>query len=208
MAKVMDSIMLEIPKDVSNLQLPDPELLTYYKNLEDRVLWVDSEINEYSLEYARLIIQWNKEDKKKKPKNRKPIKLLFFSPGGDLDVNNTLIDTIRLSETPVWGINVGRCASAAAFIFLSCHKRFMLPSGYFLFHQGSGAFSGTFQEVYAQMQDYQIAVNRLSEFMLTYTDYTKEEIEENISGEWFVRDAEALQKKVVDKIVDDISILF
>jgi hypothetical protein len=60
MAKIMDSIMLEIPKDVSNLQLPDPELLTYYKNLEDRVLWVDSEINEYSLEYARLIIQWNK----------------------------------------------------------------------------------------------------------------------------------------------------
>lgn len=208
MAKIMDSIMLEIPKDVSNLQLPDPELLTYYKNLEDRVLWVDSEINEYSLEYARLIIQWNKEDKKKKPKNRKPIKLLFFSPGGDLDVNNTLIDTIRLSETPVWGINVGRCASAAAFIFLSCHKRFMLPSGYFLFHQGSGAFSGTFQEVYAQMQDYQIAVNRLSEFMLTYTDYTKEEIEENISGEWFVRDAEAMQKKVVDEIVNDISILF
>ena len=45
MAKLMDSIMLEIPKDVSNLQLPDPELLTYYKNLEDRVLWVDSEIN-------------------------------------------------------------------------------------------------------------------------------------------------------------------
>lgn len=208
MAKLMDSIMLEIPKDVSNLQLPDPELLTYYKNIEDRVLWVDSEINEYSLEYARLIIQWNKEDKKKKPKNRKPIKLLFFSPGGDLDVNNTLIDTIRLSETPVWGINAGRCASAAAFIFLSCHKRFMLPSGYFLFHQGSGAFSGTFQEVYAQMQDYQIAVNRLSEFMLTYTDYTKEEIEENISGEWFVRDAEALQKKVVDAIVDDISILY
>ena len=35
MAKLMDSIMFEIPKDVSNLQLPDPELLTYYKNLED-----------------------------------------------------------------------------------------------------------------------------------------------------------------------------
>jgi hypothetical protein len=44
--------------------------------------------------------------------------------------------------------------------------------------------------------------------MLTYTDYTKEEIEENISGEWFVRDAEAMQKKVVDEIVNDISILF
>lgn len=203
----MDSVVLNLPKEVSNLQLPDPELLTYYKNIEDRELWIDDEINEYSLEYARLIIRWNREDEKKKPEKRKPIKLLFFSPGGDLDVNNTLIDTIRLSKTPVWGINMGRCASAAAFIFLSCHKRLMLPSGYFLFHQGSGAFSGTFQEVCAQMQDYQIAVNRLSEFMLTYTAYTKEEIEENICGEWFVRDQEALQKKVVDGIVNDISLL-
>lgn len=207
MAKIMDSIVLNLPKDISNLQLPDPELLTYYKNIEDRVLWVDDEINEYSLEYARLIIQWNKEDKRKKPKNRKPIKLLFFSPGGDLDVNNTLIDTINLSETPIWGINVGRCASAAAFIFLSCHKRFMLPSGYFLFHQGSGAFSGTFQEVCAQMQDYQIAVENLGRFMLKHTNYTQEEIEQNIVGEWFVRKDEALAKGVIDEIVDDISVL-
>lgn len=71
MAKIMDSIVLNLPKDISNLQLPDPELLTYYKNIEDRVLWVDDEINEYSLEYARLIIQWNKEDKKKKSKEKK-----------------------------------------------------------------------------------------------------------------------------------------
>lgn len=207
MAKLMDSIVLNLPKDVSNLQLPDPELRTYYKNLEDRVLWIDDEINEYSLEYARLILQWNKEDRHKKPHKRKPIKLLFFSPGGDLDVNNTLIDTIQLSKTPVWGINMGRCASAAAFIFLSCHKRFMLPSGYFLFHQGSGTFSGSYLEVCAQMQDYQIAVGRLSGFMLTYTKYTKEEIEDNICGEWFVRAEEALFKGVVDEIVTDLSVL-
>ena len=154
MAKLLDSITLNIPKSISNLQLPDPELATYYKDLDNRILWIDDEINEYSLEYARLILRWNDEDKKKKPEKRKPIKLLFFSPGGDLDVNNTLIDVISLSKTPIWGINMGRCASAAAFIFLSCHKRFMLPNGYFLFHQGSGTFSGSYLEVCAQMQDY------------------------------------------------------
>lgn len=56
MAKIMDNIVLNLPKETSNLQLPDPELLTYYRNLEDRVLWIDDEINEYSLEYARLIL--------------------------------------------------------------------------------------------------------------------------------------------------------
>ena len=104
MAKLLDSITLNIPKSISNLQLPDPELATYYKDLDNRILWIDDEINEYSLEYARLILRWNDEDKKKKPEKRKPIKLLFFSPGGDLDVNNTLIDVISLSKTPIWGI--------------------------------------------------------------------------------------------------------
>lgn len=207
MAKLLDSITLNIPKTVSNLQLPDPELMTYYKDLDNRVLWIDDEINEYSLEYARLILKWNKEDKRKNPKKRKPIKLLFFSPGGDLDVNNTLIDVIKLSKTPVWGINMGRCASAAAFIFLSCHKRFMLPNGYFLFHQGSGTFSGSYLEVCAQMQDYQVSVSRLSDLISTYTNYTRQEIEENICGEWYVRSCEALAKGVVHEIINDINVL-
>ena len=73
MAKLLDSITLNIPKSISNLQLPDPELTTYYKDLDNRILWIDDEINEYSLEYARLILRWNDEDKKKKPEKRRLI---------------------------------------------------------------------------------------------------------------------------------------
>lgn len=57
----------------------------------------------------------------------------------------------------------------------------------------------------AQLQDYQIAVNRLSNFVLTYTSFTKEEIEEKISGEWYVRDPEALEKGVVNEVITDIN---
>ena len=56
-------INIAIPQDVENMQLPNPELLTFYKNYEDRTLWIDSEINDYSIEYAKYIMQWNKEDK-------------------------------------------------------------------------------------------------------------------------------------------------
>ena len=43
--------------------------------------------------------------------------------------------------------------------------------------------------------------------MLKHTNYTQEEIEQNIVGEWFVRKDEALAKGVIDEIVDDINIL-
>lgn len=203
----MEDLVLNIPHNLENLQLPNPELLTFYKGIKDRSFWIDNEIDDYSLEIARLILQWNKEDSDIEVENRLPIKLFFFSPGGDLDVNNTLIDVIKLSKTPVWGINMGKCASAAAFIYLSCHKRFMLPRGYFLFHQGSGAFQGTFQEVCSQIEDYQTSVGELMDFMVEHTKYTEEEIGEKIIGEWYVRKDEALEKGVCDEIITDITTL-
>ena len=103
----MEDLILNIPHNLENLQLPDPELLTFYKGIKDRSFWIDNEIDDYSLEIARLILQWNKEDSDIEVENRLPIKLFFFSPGGDLDVNNTLIDVIKLSKTPIWGINMG-----------------------------------------------------------------------------------------------------
>jgi ATP-dependent protease ClpP protease subunit len=203
----MAGIEITIPNQLENLQLPSPELLSYYQDLGERIIWLDDEVNEYTLDIAKKIIDWNRADKKKPIEKRKPIKIMFFSPGGALDVNNTLIDIITLSETPVWGINMGRCCSAAAYIFLSCHKRFMLPKSYFLYHQGSGAFSGTYGEVCAQMEDYQASIGELMEFMLKHTKYTKEELAEKIVGEWYIYPTEAVAKGICDEVVTSISTL-
>ena len=203
----MSCVEVMIPTNLENLQLPSPELLSYYKNLEERIVWLDDEVTEFTLDIAKKIIDWNREDKGKKVEKRKPIKIFFFSPGGALDVNNTLIDVISLSETPIWGINMGRCCSAAAYIYLSCHKRFMLPKSYFLYHQGSGAFSGTYGEVCAQMADYQASIEELMAFMLEHTKYTEDELAEKIVGEWYIYPDEAIEKGVCDEIVKDMSVL-
>lgn len=109
---------IAIPQNVENLQLPDPSLLQFYKNYDNRILWIDDEITTMTLEYAKMVMQWNFEDKQNNiPKNeRKPIKVIFFSPGGDLEVNNCLVDTLSLSDTKVIGINVGMAASSGCFI--------------------------------------------------------------------------------------------
>lgn len=202
-----DPMIIQIPSEIENVQLPTPELLTFYKDKERRCLWIDDEINNLSLEICRLIIQWNREDENQPISNRTPIKLFFFSPGGDLDVNYTIIDTIKMSKTPVYGINMGSCCSAAAYIYLACHKRFVLPHSYFLFHQGSSQMSGTYGEIVAAMEAYQSQVNELSSFMKERTNYTLDEITDNIVGEWYVRKDEAIEKGVCHQIVDDMAIL-
>ena len=150
----MESMNIILPKEVANMQLPDPELRNFYVDLEHRTFWLDEEVTPYLLELVKYIVRWNAEDSCTPVEQRKPIRIYFFSPGGDLDINYALFDTIKMSKTPIIGINIGQCASAAAYIFLSCHKRYMLPHAYFILHQGSGTLSGTFEQICAQMEDY------------------------------------------------------
>ena len=190
--------------DSANLQLPDDSLLNFYEDLDNRIFWVNDEINIFTLNLIHYILKWNREDASIPPAERKSIKLLFFSPGGDLDVNYAIIDTIKLSSTPVIGINLGMCASAAAYIFLACHKRYMLPHAYFLFHQGSGTFSGTFDQVISQVEDYENQVSELAKIIRESTSFTDDQITQNIGGEWYVRKDEALEKGVVNGVISNL----
>lgn len=202
----MDNVVVSIPER-ANATIPDPSLLWYYEDLEDRVYQLVGEVDEGLLDFSRHVIRWNREDKGKPVEERKPIKLFFFSPGGSLDINYSVIDIIRLSKTPIIGINMGVCCSAAAYIYLACHKRYMLPHSYFVFHQGSSQMSGTYGEVVAIMTDYQNQVAELSSFMEERTTYTSEEITDNIVTEWFVREDEALEKGVCHEVIEDIEVL-
>ena len=201
----MNELSITIPKNIENLQLPSPELMTYYRNLENRVLWLDTEVDDCWLEFVRKIIEWNHEDKDIPISDRKPIRLMFFSYGGSLDVNNVLVDTIKLSKTPVYGINVGQACSAGCFIYLACHKRFAFPNAVFLVHQGSTeGISGSYNEVVSYIMEYQRKVEELEIYLKENTQIPEDVLEERISTEWYISAAEALEYKMVDTIVKSL----
>lgn len=206
----MDILNIAIPKDVDNLSLPDPSLLQFYKNYEDRILWIDDEINEYTLEYAKMIMQWNLEDKRNNidKHDRIPIKILFFSPGGQLDVNNCLIDTITLSETEVIGVNVGMAASAGCFIYLSCDKRYTFPTAEFLIHQGAGNFSGDYGQICTAIMNYQRQIEELGEFVMSRTNIPQEVFDENFATDWYLSAKEAVEYGVAHKIITSLDEIF
>lgn len=190
-----------------NLALPDPALVTYYKNLDNRTLWIDSQIDEMTLELEKFIMGWNREDYGKPMKERIPITLLFLSPGGDLEINNSLVDAITLSKTPIIGVNCGMAASAACFIFLACHKRYTFPNATFLIHQGAGSFSGNYEDVVSAILNYQRQIEHLGKYILSRTSISEEEFQENFSTDWYIDAEEAVEKGLCSKIIkslDDI----
>ena len=188
----------------ANLQLADPSLVQYYYDLANRSIWIDSEINASTLDIVSKIIRWNREDKGKPVDERKPIKLFFLSPGGDLEIEEAVVSTIRLSQTPVWGIAMGMVASAASLIYLSCHKRFALPNAYLIIHQGSAQMGGNYDQMVAAMKDYEEQIERMTKFYIENTDYTEDEIRTNIKTDWYVRGEELLQRKLITDWVSTI----
>ena len=201
----MEEINVSIPKSIENMQLPNPELLTYYRNLENRVLWLDSDVDAYWLEFSRKIIEWNRDDKDIPVEQRKPIKLMFFSYGGSLDINNAMVDTIKLSKTPIYGINVGQADSAGCFIYISTHKRFSFPHATFLIHQGGGdGFSGTYSQVVAAVMEYQRKIDDLEAYLKENTTIPDDLLEEKITTEWYLSANEALDYGITDKIITSL----
>jgi len=197
---------ITIPASVENMKLPAPELITYYKNLENRTIWLDTEVDDIYLEYGRYIIEFNREDQGIPVEERKPIKLMFMSPGGSLEINNAMIDLIKLSKTPIYGYNIGVAASAACFIFMSCHKRFALPNSVFLLHKGSTSnMGGTYDQVAAEMEEYERQIGELAKFIIAHSKIDVDTLAENLSGEWYVTAEEAfVDFGFVDSIVEDI----
>ena len=195
---------VEVPESLNNLMLPSPELLTYYRNIEQRKIWLDSVLDESWLEYERLILMWNREDKGVAVEDRKPIMLYFFSPGGDLEVNNSFIDIIKLSKTPVVGVNMGIAFSGGAFTYMACHKRYMLPNATFLFHKGGAdGISGTAQQIEDYAKQYKKQIKTLKDYLVE-CGLPKKIVDTKMSGEWYVDAQQAVELGIAHAIIKDI----
>ena len=202
----IDLLLAEITEP--NLQLPDPSLVQYYYDLKHRVIWIDDEITSTTLDVISKIIRWNAEDKDKSIKDREPIKIFFNSPGGSLDVEESIVSIIKISKTPIYGIALGIVASAASLIYLSCHKRYALPNAYFIFHRGSCSnIEGSYNEVQAAMEDYRVQIEKMEKFYIENTTYPEEVIKEKIKTDWYIHCDEALKYNVVNDLIENIDIL-
>ena len=52
----MEQLAIAIPDQIENLSLPNPELLQFYKDVENRIIWIDGEIDESLFESSKLIM--------------------------------------------------------------------------------------------------------------------------------------------------------
>ena len=199
---------LDVLSEILDMKLPNSYLLKYYHDLKNRVIWINEDVSDVLMyEIIHYILLWNREDRNIDDIDRKPIYLMFNSPGGNIDAQAAICSAIELSKTPVIGVAIGMVASAASLIFLSCHCRLALKSSYLILHKGSAALSGDFDNIMNSINDYKKEVEKMVGHIVDHSKLTREEVMEHISKDWYMRMEEAVEKGLVDEVITDINAL-
>ena len=196
----LPDIIKELNKEFSGI-VPDSDDVSRLDLEGQRKIWLDDDIGYNVIEIQRLIMRWNIADKGVAPEMRKPIWLYIMSYGGDLDYMWSLIDTIEMSRTPVYTVNVGVAASAASLIFLAGHKRFMLPKSNLIIHEGSAQLAGDAIKVMDQSESYKQQLKQMKDYILERTEIPRNQLMRKRSNDWFVDAKYCLENKACDAIV-------
>lgn len=200
-----EQLELLLPKEY-DLKLPDPSLLEYYKNRNERVIVIDFEIDDSIMrEIGGMILEYNREDKGIPIEERKKIVFLINSLGGCLESTYALIALMNLSKTPIITVNMNMAFSAAGLILLAGHKRYCLPRSQMLIHSGSASgIGGNYEDIQEGTKSYKKMVEEMREFIMGSTKIDKTTMNKNKSKDWYLDVENQVKFGCVDEVLTDI----
>lgn len=208
MDEILGNVLVGIPETTANLMLPDPTLRDYYRDEQDRIFWVDSQIDASLLDLVKMIMRCNKEDKDIPVENRVPIRVFIDSPGGDVLALWTTIKAIELSKTPVYTINYCTAYSAAGDLLAAGHKRYALPGTTVMIHSGSCMYGGTIEQAESMKKYFDKLGKKVTDYFLSHTKVNVKTFKKKAPSDWYLDEDEALENGIIDEIVNTFDILY
>ena len=201
-----DVFIDEETKEIGKVNLPDPELLDYYTRLSNREIIINTDIDEYLIDFSMKIIDWNKEDKDIEDiSKRTPIKVFINSDGGCVNSVMNFINLIKLSKTPVWTIALGKAFSSGGLLLMAGHKRFIFENTEVLVHDGSTGAFGDVGKVIDSLERTQKLEERLKKYILANTKITSKLYDKNYRRDWWLFSDEIIELSIADKIITDLN---
>lgn len=195
---------MELPQNLENMTLPAPEAVNYWRLAENRIFYIDFEIDETVLEIQKAIVNINIADKGIPYEERVPIKIYINTPGGLLAETFSLATTIIMSKTKVITVNIGDAQSGGCLLLLAGHERLALPYSTAMIHTGSGGVQGTYEQTEQAQKNYKRQVEAMGEYILERSQMDEKVYKRNKAKDWYLDAEEQVKYGVVQKIVTDI----
>ncbi len=198
--------MVEMGGSLANMQLPDPDLLQFYRDDARRIYWLDDEITAMDNLFIRRLIDWNQEDLGLPKEDRAPIYLFIDTPGGNLDTMFALIDAIQASETKVIGVVTGTAYSAGILVLLACDTRLGMKHSSYMMHRGSGMIDAPDQKAAEMaMKQWSDQVKTFTEYVVERTNMSARDVKKSLSTDTYFSADKALEKGILTGIVGSIN---
>ena len=201
---IIQVLDIALPQNLENMTLPSPEMVNYWRLAEERIFYIDYEIDESVLEVQRAIIAINIADKDIEPSMRKKIKIFIDSPGGLLSETMSLSSTIILSKTPVITVNIAEAYSGGALLLLAGHERYAFPYSKAMLHTGSGGVQGTYEQTEQAQKIYKKQVDEMGSYILKQSGMDEKIYKKNKAKDWYMDSEEQIKYGLVHKIVTNL----
>ena len=203
----MEQIQVDLPQNLENMTLPAPEMVNFWRLSENRIFYIDFEIDEAVMEIEKAIIAINIADKGIPAEERKPIKIFINTPGGLLAETFSLCSTIMLSKTKVITVNVGEAYSAGCLILLAGHERYTFPYGKAMIHTGSGGIQGTYEQTEQAQKIYKKQIDEMGAYILERSQMDDKVYKRNKAKDWYLDAEEQIKYGIVSEIITDLDII-
>lgn len=189
-------------KEIINYCLDDKDEII---DRENRHLYLNDTVDESIIDsLVYMILRFNREDKGKEIKDRKPIILYINSPGGNVSDGYGLIDAILTSKTPIYTVNQAMCASMGFLIYIAGKKRYCMPHAEFLMHDGN-SFGWDSTAKLKDRIDFETGQleQMTKHYIISHTKIDEETYDIKYRVEWYFLPKEAKKIGVIDYIVGE-----
>jgi ATP-dependent Clp protease, protease subunit len=175
----------------------------YSRLLKDRIIFLGSAIND---EVANSIVAQLLFLQAEDPKS--DVHLYLNSPGGSVTSGLAIYDTMQFITCDVATYCIGQCASMGAVLLTAgaTGKRRALPNARIMIHQPLAGMEGTAEEIMIHAKEFKKIKQRINAILIKHTGHPLDKIEQDTDRDRFMSAQEALDYKLIDKVIEHMEI--
>ncbi len=171
----------------------------YSRLLKDRIIFLGSQVTDQvsnAIVAQLLFLQFDDP--------KADIHMYINSPGGSVTAGLAMYDTMQYITCDVATYCLGQAASMGALLLTAGApgKRHSLPNSRIMIHQPLAGMEGTALELEIHAKELIKMKRKLNEIMIKHTGKTIEQIEKDTDRDNFMSAEEAVEYKLIDKVLD------
>ena len=171
----------------------------YSRLLKDRIVFLGSGVNDdvANAIVAQMLFLQSDDSKA-------DIHFYINSPGGSVSAGLAIYDTMQLVTCDVATYCIGQCASMGAILLTAGTdgKRHALPNSRIMIHQPLAGMEGTAEDIIIHAKEFKNTQNKLNNILLKHCGQPLDRIEADTDRDRFMEPEEALEYKLIDRIIE------